>query len=254
MLPVLFVAALAPAGCDIIHGLGARESAEWHKTYTTSASPTVEIDDINGKINVDTSSGNTVEVSAVKTAHGASPDAAKANLERITLVETATASAVKIETTCRPAPASSPAMPKSIITVKVPAGASVKFVTINGTVEIDGVQGAVVAETTNGKVHAAHISGAIDASTTNGGVDVAVTAGRGRRRQVVVHEWRRLARAAARRQGDGVGGSGQRRDRADNLSIDTTESSRRHLEGRMNGGGPRVHLETTNGGITISGR
>ena len=39
---------------------------------------------------------------------------------------------------------------------------------------------------------------------------------------------------------------------ADGLSIETTESSRRRLEGRLNGGGPQVRLEGTNGGIRIA--
>jgi hypothetical protein len=39
------------------------------------------------------------------------------------------------------------------------------------------------------------------------------------------------------------------------LSIETTgESSRRRLEGRLNGGGPRIDIEGTNGGITLAGR
>ena len=38
------------------------------------------------------------------------------------------------------------------------------------------------------------------------------------------------------------------------LSIETTESSRRRLEGRLNGGGAPIRLEGTNGGIHIAAR
>jgi hypothetical protein len=38
------------------------------------------------------------------------------------------------------------------------------------------------------------------------------------------------------------------------LSLDTTEASRRRLEGRMNGGGAPVRIEGTNGGIVIASR
>jgi hypothetical protein len=41
---------------------------------------------------------------------------------------------------------------------------------------------------------------------------------------------------------------------ADGLAIEVTESSRRRLEGRLNGGGPQVRLEGTNGGISIASR
>ena len=38
----------------------------------------------------------------------------------------------------------------------------------------------------------------------------------------------------------------------DSLSVETAEKSRRRFRGEMNGGGHRVSLETTNGGIRIS--
>jgi hypothetical protein len=37
----------------------------------------------------------------------------------------------------------------------------------------------------------------------------------------------------------------------DGMSIDTAESTRRRLEARLNGGGPSIRLEGTNGGIQI---
>ena len=42
---------------------------------------------------------------------------------------------------------------------------------------------------------------------------------------------------------------------ADGLAIETIgDQSRRRLEGRLNGGGPRLEIEGTNGGITLNGR
>jgi DUF4097 and DUF4098 domain-containing protein YvlB len=38
------------------------------------------------------------------------------------------------------------------------------------------------------------------------------------------------------------------------LQLETTESSRRRLEARLNGGGPQVRIEGTNGGIRIDAR
>jgi hypothetical protein len=41
----------------------------------------------------------------------------------------------------------------------------------------------------------------------------------------------------------------------DQLSFESTgEKSRRRLEGHLNGGGSRIELATTNGGIHITGR
>jgi hypothetical protein len=42
---------------------------------------------------------------------------------------------------------------------------------------------------------------------------------------------------------------------AGDLAIESTgENTRRRLEGRMNGGGGRIQIEGTNGGITLTGR
>jgi len=38
------------------------------------------------------------------------------------------------------------------------------------------------------------------------------------------------------------------------LPVEKVEASRRRLEGRLNGGGPTIRLETTNGGIRLSAR
>jgi hypothetical protein len=38
------------------------------------------------------------------------------------------------------------------------------------------------------------------------------------------------------------------------LTLDASEQSRRRLDAKLNGGGPRIELETTNGGIKIVGK
>ena len=58
--------------------------------------------------------------------------------------------------------------------------------------------------------------------------------------------------ACRRRQGHDHGQRHQRRHRHRRPPLETTESSRRRLVGRLNGGGPRSGLEGTNGGITIA--
>src|SRR6185436_17798708 len=88
----LVVAVIASAGCDIVTAdLRSEESAEWKKTYTLDPSG-------NGKIVVEPSEGNTVEVRAIKKARGATPEASKAALERATIVEDVSSSRVKIDT------------------------------------------------------------------------------------------------------------------------------------------------------------
>ena len=84
------LATLASAGCDIVTAdLRSEETAAWHKTYTLDANGRVEIGNVNGKITSSHRSGNTVDVDAVKKARGATPEAAKAALERATIAEDA---------------------------------------------------------------------------------------------------------------------------------------------------------------------
>src|SRR5262249_5390650 len=136
-----------------------------------------------------------------------------------------------------------------LYTVRVPATAEVKFSTVNGGVEVTGLKGRIVAETTNGGVTARDVSGTIDASTTNGGVDVELSqVGEGGAKLECTNGGIKLrlpsdakANINATITNGGIDASG--------LSIDTTESTRRHLEGRLNGGGPPIRIEGTNGGI-----
>ena len=136
----------------------------------------------------------------------------------------------------------------------VPVGVEAKFSTVNGGVEISGLSWRVIAETTNGGVSARNISGPIEASTTNGGVEVELARlAEGGAKLECTNGGIRLrlpadskASISASVTNGGINAEG--------LSIETTESSRRRLEGRLNGGGAPIRLEGTNGGIHIAAR
>jgi DUF4097 and DUF4098 domain-containing protein YvlB len=139
--------------------------------------------------------------------------------------------------------------------IKVPAGVAVKLETVNGGIDVTGVRARVEAETTNGGVTARRIAGPIEASTTNGGLDVDVDAVTDPGIDLECTNGGiklRLPRDAkatlsARITNGGID--------ADELDIELAgEATRRRLEGRLNGGGPRIELEGTNGGIRISAK
>ena len=139
-------------------------------------------------------------------------------------------------------------------TVRVPASAQVKFVTVNGGIEISRLNGKIEAETTNGGIVARDVGGPIEATTTNGGVEVDLTAvAKGGVRLGCTNGGikLRLPAAAAATISASVANGGID---ADGLQLEKTESSRRHLEARLNGGGPSIRIEGTNGGIKISSR
>lgn len=260
LIPALMVALLATAtaGCDIVTAdLRSEESAQWHKSFTLEPNGRVEIGNVNGKIRVEPSDGNTVDVAAVKKARGASPEQAKAALDRASIVDTVTPGVITVETKIARLHGLSfnTGNVQVEYTVKVPVGAEVKLTTVNGGIQITGLKGRVTAETTNGGVEARGLTGQVEASTTNGGLDIdlASLAEGGVKLECTNGGINvRLPRDAKATISASVTNGGIS---AGDLPIDVTgANNRRRLEGRMNGGGPRVHIEGTNGGITLNGR
>lgn len=253
LLPVLL---LSVSACDIVTAdFKAQETAEWRRSYELQPGGLVEIANINGKVEVIASTGNTVEVTAVKTARGGSPEAAREMLERIQIVESASPAAVRIETRVpRTSGLFHTGSGQVRYTVKVPASAEARFTTVNGGIDAVGLQGRTTLQTTNGGIHAQDIGGPIEASTTNGGVEVDLTrvADAGVRLECtnggislrLPSDARATISASVTNGGIDTGG----------LSLATTESSRRRLQGDLNGGGPAIRLEGTNGGITLAAR
>jgi DUF4097 and DUF4098 domain-containing protein YvlB len=252
ILPILV---LATAGCDIVTAdLKHSETAEWRKTYELQPGGTVEIINVNGQILVEPSTGKTVEVVAKKTAKGGSVEDAKRALERIEIVDSSGAAGVRIETKVQRTGGWFGSAANVQYSIRVPSGGQLKFSTVNGGVELRGISGEIQAETTNGGITAREVGGSIDASTTNGGVDIDLTqlGERGARLECTNGGIRlRLpsdakASISASVSNGGIDVSG--------LDLDTTESSRQRLEARLNGGGPQIRIEGTNGGIRIGSR
>ena len=257
-IPVLVVASAAASGCDIAMAhLKERQTAEWRKTYDLQPGGRLEISNVNGKIDVQPAAGNSVEVVAEKSARGASTEAAKEALDRIEIQESASPTNVRIETKLQRGGGGlfNGSGQEVHYMVKVPASLEVRFSTVNGGIELTGLKGRIVAETTNGGIRAHDVSGSIDASTTNGGVEVEL--------ERVADSGVKLgctnggialrlpadakATISARITNGGINTSG--------INIEKSgEASRRRLEGTLNGGGPRIDLEGTNGGIRIASR
>ena len=258
VLPLLLVATTAATGCDIaMADYKQRETAEWRKTYDLQPGGRLEISNINGKITVEPSIGNAVEIVAQKSARAASIEAAREALGRIEILETASPSNVRIETKVQRTGGGlfGRASHEVQYTVKVPAAMEVRFATVNGAIELAGLTGRINAETTNGGIKARDVSGSIDASTTNGGIEVELNrvaesgVKLGCTNGGIELRLPQDARAtiSARVTNGGINTEG--------VQIETTgEATRRRLDGRMNGGGPRIDIEGTNGGIRIASR
>lgn len=256
-LLLLPLAVAASGGCDLaMADYKQKETAEWRKTYELQPGGRVEITNVSGKIDVQPSSGNSVEIVAEKSARAASTEAAKQALERIEIQESVSPGAIRIETRLQRSGGLFGGMNQQVhYVVRVPAGAEVKFSTVNGGIELTGLKGRINAQATNGGIKAHDVSGSIDASTTNGGVEVelAELADAGVKLECTNGgiELRLPSSSKATISARVVNGGIDTRG----LSVETTgAASSRHLDGRLNGGGSRVELEGVNGGIRIAAR
>jgi DUF4097 and DUF4098 domain-containing protein YvlB len=253
----LAVALPFAAACDIVGGFAGSERATetWSKTYPLAPGGRVEITNVNGRIELTGSDTDKIEVSAEKVGRGNSQEAAREALKRIEIREDVSTDRIHIETHYQKVAGFSTGGGEVRYTLRVPAGTNVKLETVNGGIEVDNVRGRAELETTNGGIVARRISGALNASTTNGGVQAEVEklAQDGLQMECVNGGLRLTLPkdAAADIDAQVVNGGIS----VDGLNVDTQgESTRRRLQGRLNGGGPKVRIEGTNGGIKLSGR
>jgi hypothetical protein len=254
VLSAALLATPLASGCELAM---AREqaTAEWTKSYPLAAGGRLEIDNVNGRINVEAWDGATVDVRAERLGKGSTQDEAKRMLDRIEIAEQVSGGAIRIQTKVARASSWLGGGTEVRYFVKVPAGAEIDVETVNGGIEVTGLRGRVTAETTNGGVTARRIAGPINASTTNGGVDVDVDAVTepGIDLECTNGGIRlRLPRDAKATLAASITNGGID---ADNLNIELAgQTTRRRLEGRLNGGGPRIALDGTNGGIQIAAK
>jgi hypothetical protein len=250
------LAVVTLAGCDLVMtDLSAKATDEWKRTYTLAAGARVEVLNVNGKIEVGPADGNTVEIRAEKIARGASEVAAKEALGRIEILEQASERDVRIETRVAKTGMFGHGGAEVRYFVKVPAGTELRVRTVNGGVNLADVSGILQANTTNGGIDAQRVSGSLQAGTTNGGIDVVMdkVAEGGVQLETTnggidLRIPKDTAATVSARLSNG---------RIDASSLDLQvdgEATRRRLDGRMNGGGARISLETTNGGITIAAK
>ena len=253
VLPLLLIAS---AGCDIaMADYNEQATAEWRKNYELQAGGRVEISNVNGKIDVTPANGSTVEIIAKKIGKAASAEVARQALDRIQIVDSSAGTVIKVETKVDRGGGGLFNHSQATVeyTVRVPANAEVKVTTVNGGVQIEGLTGRINAEATNGGIRGRDIGGTIEATTTNGGVEMELAAVTGDVKLECTNGGIELrlpsdakATIAARISNGGI--------KTDGLPLTPRESSSRRLDADLNGGGPRIEIDGTNGGISISAR
>ena len=243
------------AGCDMhLANLTGRATDEWTHTYTLTPGGEVRIGNTNGRVDVEGVDGSTVEIRAERIAKAATDVGARELLPRLVIKEDSKPDRVSVETE-RMSGIMIGAAFEVRYHVRAPKKAVINVSSANGVVALIGLAGRVVAHTTNGGVSGKELSGGVDArstngmvnidlasvgsekislSTTNGGVSLALPDGA-------------RADVSASCTNGSINVSGLQK-------FELSEQSRRHVEGRLNGGGTPIELHTTNGGIRVRSR
>ena len=267
LLALVLFAGLSVAGCDIqaengkfdIDFASGKATDTWSRTYTVPAGGRFELINVNGRVTAESTDGKEVIVEGRRTAKGRSDEIAKENLAKMEIREEVGGSTVRVES--RPPRMSGFGGHEIEWTVKVPKGLTVDLRTVNGGVRMNGLSGEIHAKTTNGGIKGVGlVVDSVEASVVNGGVDMQFAAPLDSTDTVelttvnggVTIELPSESKAtiAARAVNGGVRVS-------DELQATQEEESheferRRRFNGTMNGGGARVNVSVTNGGIRIS--
>jgi hypothetical protein len=245
----------ATAGCELAVGSFSAEAREaWTRTYTLEPGGRFELQNVNGAIAIEASQDGRVHVRAERIARSGTDAAARELLGRVEIVETVEPGLVRLETRAPRRGLLEGGATEVRYAVAVPDATAVRVRNTNGRITLAGLAGRVVADTTNGGVSGRDLRGPLEATTTNGGIDVdlaavaadgvALETTNGGIRLAVPADARADISASVTNGGIDTGP----------LPIEKVEASRRRLEGRLNGGGPAIRLETTNGGIRLSAR
>ncbi|MFT4114967.1 DUF4097 family beta strand repeat-containing protein [Silvibacterium sp.] len=138
-------------------------------------------------------------------------------------------------------------------TIHAPHQLSAELKTMNGGIGLAHLNGQLRFDTTNGGVDLTDLSGDVKGSTVNGGLDIALSGqhwnGQGLDAETTNGgiTLNLPERYAAHLETGTVNGGIEV-----NFPVTVQGEIRHHLTTDLNGGGPTIHAETTNGGVTIS--
>ena len=170
------------AGCDVLVqsidggaiGGGYKATDTWSRTYPVGA-PGMEVAvvNINGKIQVEAVEGTVVDVKAEIIARAGSDQAAKELLKQVEIREETSPARIRLETRQRRTFGRQGV--QVLYTLRVPKTVKVNLETVNGGINIVGIEGGTRAETTNGTVEGRLLSSGVRAATTNGSIKLEVS-------------------------------------------------------------------------------
>ncbi len=234
--------------------LSADVTEEQTFSYSLDDGGRISVDNVNGNVTVVGGSGNEVEIIATKKGED------QETLDRIEIVIDHSSDAIRIETEYPDEGASGwfnfsgDSKGSVSYTISVPASANLESIeSVNGGIEIKGVDGVVKASTVNGSIKAEALRGNTRIETVNGSVTASFASFSGQQKAVCESVNGRLtinlpsdadASVSAETISGGIDGS--------DFGLETEKGFiGRELEGDIGNGSARLALSTVNGGIKI---
>jgi DUF4097 and DUF4098 domain-containing protein YvlB len=135
--------------------------------------------------------------------------------------------------------------------IMVPQNCNLSIETVNGEINITGTTGELKLETTNGAIEATGTSGAVRAATTNGSIDVELLQAQASPMSMETTNGKITLRVPASFRANVDASTTNGSIRTDLPITINGKLDRNSLRGQINGGGPELELETTNGSIHI---
>lgn len=239
--------------CDLaLSSFSEQATDTWEKKFPLSDGGRLEVKNTNGFIRVEAGSDQ-VEVRAERIARASTPEAAKEILAKVDVSEDVAPDRVRLETR-RPSGGIGRGSLEVRYTIRVPASAQVELSNTNGELRVTGVTRGARMSTTNGAIDGRGLGGEVRASTTNGGVEIELA-----KLSDAVHVSTTNGGVTVRIPTDA---KADLQATCTNGGIEVSgiefeaqgERTKRRVAGRLNGGGPRLEVSTTNGGIEIKGK
>jgi hypothetical protein len=264
LLRTLLVVCLVSVGiaCDIkvskegdvsVDVASGKASDDWKRTYSLPKGGRLEVTNVNGVIEVFPASGSQIEVVAHREVRTRTEEEAKARLAKAEMIEEVGPDHVKIEAKPNDQGASFGAHGRISIQyrVTVPPGLVTSFRTENGAVRLENIDGRITLASTNGPIVGRGLSGSVDASTVNGGIEIGLKAVNGDSKIVTVNGPATLIVSpdvSAELEAVAVNGGVTMQD---GLPLTASDRTNKRVTGRLNDGGPRISVQTTNGGVRV---
>lgn len=225
----------------------ARVTEKFAHTYPLDAQGSIRLENINGSVEIVAWDKAEVSLEAEKSAKN------EEGLKRMNLKITSTPQRLTIKTEYEKIWKFWDNMNAQVhYKLMVPAGASLdKIQVVNANINVTGLKGSVNLDAVNGSIEAEGLAGPTEIETVNGSIKVsyASLAARPAISLDTVNGSCTLtlpADAAFELDADSVNGN----IRCD-FPITLEKSGRHELRGSVNGGGPKVEMESVNGGLSI---